>query len=309
MKWPCLVATLWWNQSIVHGKLGQGIFGRVGSRDSNTSIMTEYYKKSKLRLILLDYDVSIEQTKWACMHACMHVNGIAPWPCLMDDDGNNNVDGNNDLGYIDADQENTGGCHALSSIDRDASATHQESTKHCLYYLGSRSIHIGSMAWQCGRIGTKVVGVGWVGFSPLASVNGERSISQAFSLTCVVRSTAALSNFHDPSGWTWLRKLIWVGRTKSLLYLNTTQKEHWVCISLSRPSLSASDTLCITCSFIEHKKASFTWHYRLADPDFGESQAKDCQTNMESTILSKLPVEILVGKKNVLLVWAKDVGF
>jgi trehalose 6-phosphate synthase/phosphatase len=52
-------------------------------------------------------------------------------------------------------------------------------------------------------------------------------------------------------------------------------------------------------SFIEHKSSSITWHYRLADPAFGEFQAKECQNHLEDAVLSKLPVEILVGKKNL----------
>ncbi|KAJ3265049.1 threalose-6-phosphate phosphatase [Chytriomyces hyalinus] len=52
-------------------------------------------------------------------------------------------------------------------------------------------------------------------------------------------------------------------------------------------------------SFIEHKKSSITWHYRLADPDYGIFQAKECQNHLENAILSKLPVEVLIGKKNL----------
>ncbi|KAF9438868.1 threalose-6-phosphate phosphatase [Entomortierella beljakovae] len=52
-------------------------------------------------------------------------------------------------------------------------------------------------------------------------------------------------------------------------------------------------------SFIEHKRSSLTWHYRMADPEFGEFQAKECQNHLENAVLSKLPVEILVGKKNL----------
>jgi trehalose 6-phosphate synthase/phosphatase len=33
-------------------------------------------------------------------------------------------------------------------------------------------------------------------------------------------------------------------------------------------------------SFIEHKRASLTWHYRLADPSFGSFQAKECQNEI-----------------------------
>ncbi|KAF9953593.1 threalose-6-phosphate phosphatase, partial [Modicella reniformis] len=52
-------------------------------------------------------------------------------------------------------------------------------------------------------------------------------------------------------------------------------------------------------SFIEHKQSSLTWHYRMADPEFGAFQAKECQNHLENAVLSKLPVEILVGKKNL----------
>lgn len=51
-------------------------------------------------------------------------------------------------------------------------------------------------------------------------------------------------------------------------------------------------------SFIEHKRCALTWHYRLADPEYGAFQAKECQNHLE-TALSKLPVEVLAGKKNL----------
>ncbi|EIE88419.1 hypothetical protein G6F55_007210 [Rhizopus delemar] len=54
-----------------------------------------------------------------------------------------------------------------------------------------------------------------------------------------------------------------------------------------------------TGSFIEHKRCAITWHYRLADPEYGAFQAKECQNHLEQAILSKLPVEVLVGKKNL----------
>ena len=50
-------------------------------------------------------------------------------------------------------------------------------------------------------------------------------------------------------------------------------------------------------SFIEHKQRSICWHYRLADPEFGSRQAKECQLNLEASLLSKYQVEILLGKK------------
>eukprot|EP00834_Sanchytrium_tribonematis_P002793 NODE_94_length_21525_cov_0.751003.p3 type:complete len:665 gc:universal NODE_94_length_21525_cov_0.751003:5458-7452(+) len=52
-------------------------------------------------------------------------------------------------------------------------------------------------------------------------------------------------------------------------------------------------------SFIEQKRCALTWHYRLADPEFGQFQAKECQNHLENSISGKLPVEILIGKKNL----------
>ncbi|KAG0165723.1 threalose-6-phosphate phosphatase [Apophysomyces sp. BC1034] len=52
-------------------------------------------------------------------------------------------------------------------------------------------------------------------------------------------------------------------------------------------------------SFIEHKRCAVTWHYRLADPEYGAFQAKECQNHLENAILSKMPVEVLVGKKKL----------
>ncbi|KAL7326833.1 hypothetical protein PS15p_209109 [Mucor circinelloides] len=52
-------------------------------------------------------------------------------------------------------------------------------------------------------------------------------------------------------------------------------------------------------SFVEHKKSSITWHYRMADAEYGAFQAKECQNHLENAIVSKYPVEILVGKKNL----------
>ncbi|CAO3600305.1 unnamed protein product [Absidia cylindrospora] len=52
-------------------------------------------------------------------------------------------------------------------------------------------------------------------------------------------------------------------------------------------------------SFIEHKRSSITWNYLLADPVYGAFQAKECQNHLEHAILSKLPVEIIIGKKKI----------
>ncbi|KAJ1534884.1 threalose-6-phosphate phosphatase [Cladochytrium tenue] len=52
-------------------------------------------------------------------------------------------------------------------------------------------------------------------------------------------------------------------------------------------------------SFVEHKRASITWHYRLADPSYGAFQANECRNHLEHAVLSKLPVEVMLGKKNL----------
>ncbi|CED83290.1 trehalose 6-phosphate phosphatase [Phaffia rhodozyma] len=54
-----------------------------------------------------------------------------------------------------------------------------------------------------------------------------------------------------------------------------------------------------TGSFIEKKKASITWHYRSSDPDFGSFQCKQCHDLLESSLATRRPIEVLVGKKNL----------
>ena len=54
-----------------------------------------------------------------------------------------------------------------------------------------------------------------------------------------------------------------------------------------------------TGSTIEVKKASITWHYRNADPDFGEFQCKQALDLLESSLAPRRPIEVLVGKKNL----------
>ncbi|KAK4701430.1 trehalose 6-phosphate synthase/phosphatase, partial [Phenoliferia sp. Uapishka_3] len=51
-------------------------------------------------------------------------------------------------------------------------------------------------------------------------------------------------------------------------------------------------------SFVEKKLSSVTFHYRNADPVFGLFQAKECQAMLES-MQESLPIDVLVGKKNV----------
>merc|ERR1712093_329402 len=53
-----------------------------------------------------------------------------------------------------------------------------------------------------------------------------------------------------------------------------------------------------TGSFVEKKRASVTFHYRNADPEYGEFQAKECQALLDAMV-DKLPIDVIVGKKNL----------
>lgn len=52
-------------------------------------------------------------------------------------------------------------------------------------------------------------------------------------------------------------------------------------------------------SFVEEKMSSITWHYRLAESEFGQWQAKECMNHIEENIISNYPIQLLSGKKNV----------
>ncbi|EEB87393.1 hypothetical protein MPER_15264, partial [Moniliophthora perniciosa FA553] len=54
-----------------------------------------------------------------------------------------------------------------------------------------------------------------------------------------------------------------------------------------------------TGSHIEIKKSSITWHYRGADPEWGQFQCRQCQDLLENNLAHKRPIEVLVGKKNL----------
>eukprot|EP01087_Luapelamoeba_hula_P021280 TRINITY_DN7408_c0_g1_i1.p1 TRINITY_DN7408_c0_g1~~TRINITY_DN7408_c0_g1_i1.p1 ORF type:complete len:827 (+),score=109.44 TRINITY_DN7408_c0_g1_i1:94-2574(+) len=49
-------------------------------------------------------------------------------------------------------------------------------------------------------------------------------------------------------------------------------------------------------SMIETKEVNVSWHYRNAEADFGSFQAKDLVVHLQN-VASKLPIEILLGKK------------
>jgi len=50
-------------------------------------------------------------------------------------------------------------------------------------------------------------------------------------------------------------------------------------------------------SFVETKEIGISWHYRNADPEFGEYQKNDLLMHLQD--LPNLPIEIVVGKKVV----------
>jgi trehalose 6-phosphate synthase/phosphatase len=58
-------------------------------------------------------------------------------------------------------------------------------------------------------------------------------------------------------------------------------------------------------SFIEEKEFSLVWHYRMADPEFGDWLANDLVANLEH-MLADSPVKPVKGQRNVevKLVWA-----
>lgn len=49
-------------------------------------------------------------------------------------------------------------------------------------------------------------------------------------------------------------------------------------------------------SFVEEKSFGFAWHYRLADPEYGLSQANDLKLHL-ATLLANEPVQVLPGEK------------
>jgi trehalose 6-phosphate synthase/phosphatase len=49
-------------------------------------------------------------------------------------------------------------------------------------------------------------------------------------------------------------------------------------------------------ALVETKEAGVAWHYRAADPEYGERQAKELHLHL-SELLSNLPVQLLAGEK------------
>lgn len=52
-------------------------------------------------------------------------------------------------------------------------------------------------------------------------------------------------------------------------------------------------------SFIETKKIALTWHYRRADPEYGEYQARQCKRELEHGVCRNWDVEVMAGKANL----------
>ncbi|KAG0065936.1 threalose-6-phosphate phosphatase [Linnemannia elongata] len=135
----------------------------------------------------------------------------------------------------------------------------------------------------------------------------------------MLKALTALAN--DPNNVVWVisgrdQKVLeeWLGEVENLgfsaehgSFMRQPGSKKWVNLTESLDMSWKSDVIEIFTyytertqgSFIEHKRSSLTWHYRMADPEFGQFQAKECQNHLENAVLSKLPVEILVGKKNL----------
>ncbi|CAI2173618.1 2604_t:CDS:10 [Funneliformis geosporum] len=126
---------------------------------------------------------------------------------------------------------------------------------------------------------------------------------------------------NDPNNTTWVVSgrdsntlENWLGSVKKLgfsaehgSFLKNPDSDKWINLTENIDMSWKNDVLEIFIyytertqgSFIEHKRSSITWHYRQADPEYGAFQAKECQNHLENAILPKLPVEILLGKKNL----------
>ncbi|KAF8943327.1 threalose-6-phosphate phosphatase [Haplosporangium gracile] len=135
----------------------------------------------------------------------------------------------------------------------------------------------------------------------------------------MLKALTALAN--DPNNVVWVisgrdQKVLeeWLGEVENLgfsaehgSFMRQPGSKKWINLTESLDMGWKSDVIEIFTyytertqgSFIEHKRSSLTWHYRMADPEFGQFQAKECQNHLENAVLSKLPVEILVGKKNL----------
>ncbi|KAF9289759.1 threalose-6-phosphate phosphatase [Mortierella alpina] len=135
----------------------------------------------------------------------------------------------------------------------------------------------------------------------------------------MLKALVALAN--DPNNVVWVisgrdQKVLeeWLGDVENLgfsaehgSFMRQPGSKKWVNLTESLDMSWKNDVIEIFTyytertqgSFIEHKRSSLTWHYRMADPEFGAFQAKECQNHLENAVLSKLPVEILVGKKNL----------
>ncbi|KAF9142998.1 threalose-6-phosphate phosphatase [Mortierella sp. GBA39] len=135
----------------------------------------------------------------------------------------------------------------------------------------------------------------------------------------MLKALTALAN--DPNNVVWVisgrdQKALeeWLGEVENLgfsaehgSFMRQPGSKKWVNLTESLDMSWKSDVIEIFTyytertqgSFIEHKRSSLTWHYRMADPEFGQFQAKECQNHLANAVLSKLPVEILVGKKNL----------
>ena len=52
-------------------------------------------------------------------------------------------------------------------------------------------------------------------------------------------------------------------------------------------------------SFIERKRCSLTWHYRLAEDALGVRMSRECQKELERSVARKWEVDVMPGKANI----------
>jgi trehalose 6-phosphate synthase/phosphatase len=52
-------------------------------------------------------------------------------------------------------------------------------------------------------------------------------------------------------------------------------------------------------SFIERKRCTLTWHYRLTDPQLSVSLSRQCQKELEGGVARRWDVDVIPGKANV----------
>jgi trehalose 6-phosphate synthase/phosphatase len=132
-------------------------------------------------------------------------------------------------------------------------------------------------------------------------------------LVALLRALAARpeTDVHVVSGRTWATLEAWLGslplalHAEHGLWSRERGSAEWTQLELPpatwRPAVLAilEDFAARTPgSLVEEKTASLAWHYRMAEADYGASQARELMVHL-TAVLSNEPVEILPGQKVV----------